>query len=68
MLTHNSWEFVNDGILRLCEPLNTILHTAEAKSPWSSGLVENQNLVLSEILNQVSEEVVVSLKFHLHRV
>ena len=31
MLTHNSEEFVNDGILRLWEPLNTILNTA----PWT---------------------------------
>ena len=45
-LTHNSGEFVNDGILRLCEPFNTKLQTKGPKSPWSSGLVEKQNLVL----------------------
>ena len=42
--------------MTLCEVLNIKVLTAGAESPWSNGIVEQHNLVLSEVLNKVLQE------------
>ena len=55
-LTDNGGEFVNDDSLKLCEAFNIKVKTTGAEAPWSNGLVERHNLVLSEMLNKVLED------------
>ena len=55
-LTDNGGEFVNDDFLKLCEEFNIKVKTTGAKAPWSNGLVEHHNLVLSEMLNKVLDD------------
>ena len=43
-------------MLSLGEALNIKIQTTGAESPWSNGIVERHNLVLSEMLNKVLEE------------
>ena len=38
------------------EALNIKVHTTRAASPWSNIIIEQHNLVLSEMLNKVPEE------------
>ena len=52
-ISDNGGEFVNEEFLILCEQFNIIVQTTAADSPWSNGLVERHNLVLSEILDKV---------------
>ena len=54
-LTDNGGVFVNDNLLKLCEAFNIKVKTTGAEAPWSNGLVERHNLVLSEMLNKVLE-------------
>ena len=42
--------------MTLCEALNIKVHTTGAESPWSNGIIERHNLVVSEMLNKVIEE------------
>ena len=53
-LTDNGGELVNDDFLKLCEACK--VKTTGAEAPWSNGLVEYHNLVLSETLNKVLED------------
>ena len=52
-LSDNGGEFVNEEFLILCEQFNIVVQTIAADSPWSNGLVERHNLVLSEMLDKV---------------
>ena len=56
LLTDNGGEFVNEELITLCEALNIKVHRTGAESPWSKGIIEWHNLVLSEMLNKVLEE------------
>ena len=40
----------------LSEAVNIKVHTTGAESPWSNGIIERHNSVLSEMLNKVPEE------------
>ena len=64
-LTDNGGEFVNEELMTLCEALNIKVHTTGAESPWSNGIIEGHNLVLSEMLNKVLEENHCSLEIAL---
>ena len=52
-LTDNGGELMNDAFVDLCDQFNIIVKTTAAESPWSNGLVERHNLVLSEMLEKV---------------
>ena len=52
-LSNNGGEFVNEEFLTLCEQFNIVVQTTATDSPWSNGLVERHNLVLSEMLDKV---------------
>ena len=55
-LTENRGEFVNEEIMTMCEALNIKVHIPGVESPWSNGIIEQPDLVLSEMLNKVLEE------------
>ena len=55
-LTENGGEFVNEEIMIMCEALNTKVHTPGVESSWSNRIIEQHDLVLSEMLNKVLEE------------
>ena len=52
-LSDNGGEFANEQFIDLCEQMNITVKTTGAESPWSNGLVERHNLVISEMLNKV---------------
>ena len=49
-------EFANKDFMDMCETLGITVKTTAAESPWSNGLVEQQNLVLSEMLDKIVNE------------
>ena len=52
-LTDNGGEFANTQFIEMCESLNINVKTTAAESPWSNGIVERHNLVISEMLDKV---------------
>ena len=55
-LTDNSGKFVNEEFTDMCESLNIKIKTTGAEAPWSNGLVERHNLIISEMLDKVLED------------
>ena len=55
-LIGNSSEFINDEFMTFYETQNINAHTTGAESPWSNGIFEWKNLVLSEMLKMVLAE------------
>ena len=54
--TDNEGKFINKELMTLCEVLNIKVPITRAKSPWSNRIVQQHNLVLSEMLNKVLEK------------
>ena len=54
-LLDNRGEFANQDFPDMCEAMNIHVHTTAAESPFSNGLIEHHNLILSEMLNKVLE-------------
>ena len=52
-LTDNGGEFVNPELITLAESFGIIIKTTGAEAPWSNGLVERHNRVLSEMLDKI---------------
>ena len=52
----NGGEFVNAEFLELCDSFNIVVLTTAAESPWSNGLCERHNAVLSDMLDKIIEE------------
>ena len=46
-LTANGGEFANAKFIEMAEPLGITVKTMAAEAPWSNGLIEKQNLVLT---------------------
>ena len=55
-LSDNGGEFANKDFMDMCETLGITIKTTAAESPWSNGLVERHNLVLSEMLDKIIDE------------
>ena len=55
-LSDNGGEFANEHFINMCEALNVNYKTTAAESPWSNGLVERHNLVISEMLNKTMHD------------
>ena len=55
-LSDNGGEFINNEFVELCESANIVVKTTGAESPWSNGLVERHNLIISEMLDRVLED------------
>ena len=56
-LTDNGGEFVNKQFLELCDVFGIKIKTTAAESPWSNGLIERHNLILSNMLDKVINDV-----------
>ena len=54
--TDNGGEFINEDFVTLCESFNIAVQATGAEAPWSNGLVERHNLVLSDMLDKVMED------------
>ena len=52
-LTDNGGEFANSDFIELCESFGITVKTTAAESPWSNGLAERHNLVLSDMLDKI---------------
>ena len=57
ILTDNGGEFSNDSFREMNEKLNVETITTAAESPFSNGIVERHNLVLSEAMLKTIEDV-----------
>ena len=55
-LMDNEGEFGNQKFLDIWESMNITVKTAGAEPPWSNGLVERHNLIISEMLDKVLED------------
>ena len=55
-LSGNGGEFANGQFLEMCEEMNITFKTTPAESPWSNGLVERHNAILSTMLDNVLED------------
>lgn len=55
-LTDNGGEFANSKFIDMAKALGITVKTTAGESPWSNGLVERHNLVLSEMLDKVLED------------
>ena len=49
----NGRKFADSQFIEMCENLGIILKTTAAESPWSNGLVERHNMIISEMLDKV---------------
>ena len=56
-LTDNGGEFCNDEFMSMCENLNIRICTTAAESPWSNGLVERHNAILSLTVNKLMNDL-----------
>ena len=54
--TDNGGEFANKDFLNMCEALNIKVRVTAGESPWSNGLVERHNLIISEMLDSILED------------
>lgn len=55
-LSDNGGEFINESFLEMCEQMNIKVRTTGAESPWSNGLVERHNQIISAMLDKVLED------------
>ena len=55
-LTDNGGEFANSDFINMCEALNIKVRVTAGESPWSNGLVERHNLIISEMLDSILED------------
>ena len=55
-LSDNGGEFANSQFIEMCEKLNIRFILTAGESPFSNGLVERHNLVLSDMLDKVLED------------
>ena len=51
--TGNGGEFANNNFIQLCKSFGITVKTTAAKSPWSNGLVEHHNLILSDMFDKI---------------
>ena len=49
----NGGEFMNSMFIEMCEQMNISVKITAGRSPWSNGMVERHNLVISEMLDRV---------------
>ena len=46
----NGGEFNNEEFREMCEAMNIVVKTTSAEAPWSNGLCERHNEILSEMM------------------
>ena len=60
-LSDNGDEFANHKFRELCEAAISVVKTTAAESPWSNGLCERHNLVISEMVVKTMDDTGCSL-------
>ena len=55
-MSDNGGEFANKKFIEICESMNIRFMLTAAESPFSNGLVERHNLLLSEMLDKTLED------------
>ena len=55
-MSDNGGEFANEKFIEMCESMNIRFMLTAAESPFSNGLVERHNLILSEMLDKTLED------------
>ena len=63
-LSDNSGEFANQEFIDFAESFGIIVKTTAAELPWSNGLCERHNLVVSECISKIPEDTDCSLELH----
>ena len=64
-LWDNGGEFVNDEVVELAEKCNINIKTTAAESPWSNGLCERHNAVITRNIHKVRLDVGCSVELAL---
>ena len=57
--------FANQEFIDMCEAMNIIVKTTAAEAPFSSGLIERHNFILSEMLDKTLEDNRIDLELAL---
>jgi len=52
-LSDNGGEFANQEFLKLAEQFGITVKVTAAESPWSNGIVERHNLIISDMLDRI---------------
>ena len=61
-LSDNGGEFINDELVDLAEKCNITIKTTGAESPWSNGLCERHNALISRNIHKVRLDVGCSME------
>ena len=60
-LTDNGGEFANAEFFEMCEAMNITVNITAAESPFSNGLVERHNFIITDMMDKTLEESQFSL-------
>ena len=55
-LTDNGGESTNAGVLEMCEAMNITIKVTVAESPFSNGLVDRHNFIITYMMDKKLEE------------
>ena len=55
-LTDNGGEFAKSELLEMADHLSVTVHTTAAESPWSNGVVERNNQILTHMMDKIITE------------
>ena len=55
-LTGNGGEFAKSELLEMADHLSVTVHTTGAESPWSNGVVERNNQILTHMMDKIIAE------------
>ena len=61
-LSDNGGEFINDELIDLAEKCNITIKTTAAESPWSNGMCERHNAIISRNIHKVRLDVGCSME------
>ena len=64
-LSDNGGEFINDEVIDLAEKCNITIQTTAAESPWSNGLCERHNAIISRNIHKIRLDVGCSMEMAL---
>lgn len=57
VFSDNGGEFISDDFYEICELFNISVVTTPAKSPWSNGVCERHNQILTNIMLKIKDDV-----------
>ena len=57
IFSDNGGEFSSEELTDFCENFNIKISTSAAESPWSNGICERHNAILTELLLKIKEDI-----------